>query len=90
MYVEFIQGRSFSNNVVTMQGFGPLPVMRRSVGQLTRPKILHKGRPRVQQPAGKDWGEISMDVFEVLAQIGEGTYGQVYKAKDKNTGWKII
>ncbi|XP_075237896.1 cyclin-dependent kinase 12 isoform X3 [Lycorma delicatula] len=34
----------------------------------------------------QDWGERSVDVFEVIAQIGEGTYGQVYKAKDKRAG----
>lgn len=33
----------------------------------------------------RDWGERSVDVFDVLAQIGEGTYGQVYKARDYNT-----
>lgn len=32
---------------------------------------------------GKDWGERCVDVFEVIDQIGEGTYGQVYKAQDK-------
>lgn len=27
-----------------------------------------------------------MDAFERLEKIGEGTYGIVYKAKDKDTG----
>jgi len=35
-----------------------------------------------------DWGERCVDVFEIVCQIGEGTYGQVYKAKDKHTGMK--
>lgn len=40
-----------------------------------RPTILHRRNSRSQ--AIKDWGERCVDVFEVIAQIGEGTYGQV-------------
>ena len=38
--------------------------------------------------AGQHWGSRSVDLFEFSAkdQVGEGTYGQVYKAKDKETG----
>lgn len=33
-----------------------------------------------------NWGERCVDVFDIICQIGEGTYGQVYKAKDCDTG----
>uniref|UniRef100_A0A336KAM5 CSON009946 protein n=1 Tax=Culicoides sonorensis TaxID=179676 RepID=A0A336KAM5_CULSO len=45
-----------------------------------RPVILNRRNSRSAVgpgPGGLDWGERSVDVFEVLAQIGEGTYGQV-------------
>ena len=56
--------------------------------KLKRPKILHRrrGSKNSMQTGGKDWGERCVDVFEMIAQIGEGTYGQVYKAKDKRSG----
>lgn len=44
-----------------------------------RPKILNR---RSSRTGIRDWGERCVDVFKFLAQIGEGTYGQVYKAKD--------
>lgn len=47
------------------------PTVRRK-----RPTILGRRNSR-SQPI-KDWGERCVDVFEVIAQIGEGTYGQVY------------
>ncbi|OAF66907.1 hypothetical protein A3Q56_05368 [Intoshia linei] len=33
-----------------------------------------------------DWGDRSIDAFVITEQIGEGTYGQVYKATDLQTG----
>lgn len=36
-----------------------------------------------------DWGKRCVDKFDIIGIIGEGTYGQVYKAKDKDTGKDI-
>ncbi|XP_078396262.1 cyclin-dependent kinase 13 isoform X3 [Cetorhinus maximus] len=33
-----------------------------------------------------DWGKRCVDKFDIIGIIGEGTYGQVYKAKDKDAG----
>lgn len=55
--------------------------------KLKRPKILNKRRSSrnshlpMSASGGKDWGERCVDVFEVITQIGEGTYGQVSKKK---------
>lgn len=57
-----------SNSKVAMK---KEPTVRRK-----RPTIL--GRRNSRSQAIKDWGERCVDVFEVIAQIGEGTYGQVY------------
>ncbi|XP_028159844.1 cyclin-dependent kinase 12-like isoform X1 [Ostrinia furnacalis] len=59
--------------------------------KLKRPRILKRRGSKVVAVAtpthhAKDWGEKCVDGFQVITQIGEGTYGQVYKAKDKNTG----
>lgn len=47
-------------------------------------KILNKENEDCDR--SPSWGERCVDVFNIICQIGEGTYGQVYKAKDKDTG----
>ena len=32
------------------------------------------------------WGDRNVDMYEILTKIGEGTYGEVFKARDKQTG----
>jgi len=46
-----------------------------------RPVILHR-RGELKR---EDWGERSVDMFERLEVIGEGTYGKVFKARDLKT-----
>ena len=59
----------------TMNAKGPRP-------KVNRPVIHGK---KLESMNSKDWGVRCVDTFEMVAQIGEGTYGQVYKAKDKAT-----
>ena len=40
---------------------------------------------KMNPAANVDWGERCVDVFKIVEQIGEGTYGQVYKALDRNS-----
>jgi len=56
--------------------------------KLKRPRVIGRDMDDLgpMAPGGKDWGERCVDVFEVIDQIGEGTYGQVYKAKDNISG----
>ncbi|KAK5855965.1 hypothetical protein PBY51_007593 [Eleginops maclovinus] len=57
------------------------------------PQAVLKKRPKICCPrygerkhTQSDWGKRCVDKFNIIGIIGEGTYGQVYKAKDKETG----
>ncbi|XP_014459107.1 cyclin-dependent kinase 12 isoform X2 [Alligator mississippiensis] len=59
----------------------------------TPPQLPFKKRPKICCPrygerrqTESDWGKRCVDKFDIIGIIGEGTYGQVYKAKDKDTG----
>ncbi|ETN64641.1 hypothetical protein AND_003610 [Anopheles darlingi] len=72
------------------KGTGPTTGISGVKSQTPRPRILNRRHSRnmtapMSASGGKDWGERCVEVFEMLEQIGEGTYGQVYKAKDQMT-----
>ncbi|XP_051894325.1 cyclin-dependent kinase 12, partial [Pristis pectinata] len=58
-----------------------------------QPQPVLKKRPKICCPrygekkeTESDWGKRCVDKFDIIGITGEGTYGQVYKAKDKDTG----
>jgi cyclin-dependent kinase 12/13 len=48
--------------------------------------MAEAGYGQLQLEETPSWGSRSVDCFEKLEQIGEGTYGQVYMARDIKTG----
>jgi len=84
--------RSHQSNISQTSGSRltqlPLPVvspletneedLNKNIVQNKRPRILNKTYPPYQDQAPR-----CVDVFDIISQIGEGTYGQVYKAQDK-------
>ncbi|XP_022079764.1 LOW QUALITY PROTEIN: cyclin-dependent kinase 13-like [Acanthaster planci] len=62
------------------------PKVAREVKPTSRERERIKRRRVEQMASGLNWGKRCVDVFDIVDQVGEGTYGQVYKAKDKQTG----
>lgn len=52
---------------------------------ISRPKVIRRTSFN-EENHYRNWCERTLDVFEIIGKIGEGSYGQVYKAKDKVTG----
>ncbi|XP_067124982.1 cyclin-dependent kinase 12 isoform X2 [Centruroides vittatus] len=60
------------------------PYGQSSPSTVLRPVVVNKMYNEFNR--SPNWGERCVDVFDIICQIGEGTYGQVYKAKDCDTG----
>ncbi|KAM3923734.1 cyclin-dependent kinase 12 [Leptodactylus fuscus] len=76
-----------------LPGGDPSPPESPEPKVVTPPQQPMKKRPKICCPRyGErkqkeiDWGKRCVDKFDIIGIIGEGTYGQVYKAKDKDTG----
>ncbi|XP_068606107.1 cyclin-dependent kinase 12 [Brachionichthys hirsutus] len=67
------------------QPFTPQPPLLPQPALKKRPKICCP-RYGERKHTQSDWGKRCVDKFDIIGIIGEGTYGQVYKAKDKDTG----
>ncbi|XP_013391928.1 cyclin-dependent kinase 12 isoform X3 [Lingula anatina] len=64
----------------------PLISPRSDSAENNRPAKSSLYERRRLQARKQEWGERCVDMFDLVSQVGEGTYGQVYKAKDKITG----
>ncbi|XP_073182307.1 cyclin-dependent kinase 12 isoform X5 [Lepidochelys kempii] len=76
-----------------LPGGDPSPPESPEPKAVTPPQQPFKKRPKICCPrygerrqTESDWGKRCVDKFDIIGIIGEGTYGQVYKAKDKDTG----
>ncbi|XP_041123040.1 cyclin-dependent kinase 12 [Polyodon spathula] len=77
----------------SLPGGDPSPPQSPAQKTPPQPQSAFKKRPKFCCPrygerkqTQSDWGKRCVDKFHIIGIIGEGTYGQVYKAKDKDTG----
>lgn len=52
---------------------------------ISRPRVIRRTSFN-EENHYRNWCERTVDVFEIIGKIGEGSYGLVFEAKDKVTG----
>lgn len=50
-----------------------------------KPKVINKPAPTKMCEDGTDWGERSVNLYEIVDKVGEGTFGEVFKSVLKNS-----
>ncbi|KAH7642009.1 cyclin-dependent kinase 13-like protein [Dermatophagoides farinae] len=76
--IQPIHHPQFPSSTITLNINGQLKT-------LPRPRVIGKSTElpnQNRQASSRDIKPRSVDVFQIISQIGEGTYGQVYKARD--------
>lgn len=85
--ISFSRGFSSSSS----GGGSPLAAPGASLGGATAgmrlPALCER---RLERPSPFSCGRRSIEAFEIVAQIGEGTYGHVYKARDLASGIPLL
>ncbi|PAV87544.1 hypothetical protein WR25_24672 [Diploscapter pachys] len=67
----------------------PLPpvVPELPARRVPQPVVCNKSKP--YRMDDHEWGSNFVDKYDLLEQVGEGTYGQVYKARDPSTQERV-
>ncbi|CAI4229132.1 unnamed protein product [Auanema sp. JU1783] len=64
-----------------------LPLPKSQKRNYEQPVVLNKERREID--LSSEWGSGFVEKYEIVEQVGEGTYGQVYKARDRSTEERV-